>query len=561
MIEKFLRQPDKLRPTIASTMVKQIIPTHGYGRWEGINPSQLDPVLVLREMNGSRLYVCCAWIVVLAVWFPIVSADLSNDVEQPIETTTAKQCGHIDDDDSDDFPEDLFTDEQRRQGAIVLHVFLGFYCFLITAFVCHNYLLPSLDRICVKMNISTDVAGATFLAMASSLPEMFVNVVGTFLTKSDLGVSTVVGSAVFDTFATPAVGALAALHAVPLQWRVLTRDCAMYIISVGTLVIVIWDGIIVWYEATVLLVVLLAYMILLFSGKFLVRSCSGATSTSTVKLSSVAENMPTEGSYQPRSIEISNGNGVLWVKETKDQKDQKDRRDQKAEKSAASDPESLATEQMSDDHEELENIFLWPREKSVPSKFWFLLVWPLKFLLFATIPDPRRERFSSWYPLTFFMCVVWIAISSYLVSWMVTLIGSTVGIPDSVMGFTFLAAGGNMPEMSSIVILARQGDGNMAMSNTLGANILDILLCLGLPWLIKCLMTGKDVEVKSDAMSYSILSIIGCIIVLYAVIAVFRFELNKKVGVICILLYTIFIVFSILAEMNVFTVANSSYCV
>lgn len=78
--------------------------------------------------------------------------------------------------------------------------------------VCHSYLLPALDCICVDMNISTDVAGATFLAMASSFPELFVNVIGTFLTETDLGVGTVVGSAVFDTFATPACGALTALH-------------------------------------------------------------------------------------------------------------------------------------------------------------------------------------------------------------------------------------------------------------------------------------------------------------------------------------------------------------
>lgn len=54
------------------------------------------------------------------------------------------------------------------------------------------------------------------------------------------------------------------------------------------------------------------------------------------------------------------------------------------------------------------------------------------------------------------MCVIWIAISSYLVSWMVTVLGDAIGIPDSVMGITFLAAGGNMPELVSIVILSRQ---------------------------------------------------------------------------------------------------------
>lgn len=52
---------------------------------------------------------------------------------------------------------------------------------------------------------------------------------------------------------------------------------------------------------------------------------------------------------------------------------------------------------------------------------------------------------------------MWIAISSYLVSWMMAVVGDTLGISDSIMGITFLSAGGNMPELVSIVILSRQG--------------------------------------------------------------------------------------------------------
>jgi len=110
-----------------------------------------------------------------------------------------------------EFPE-VFTYTQRRQGVVVLHLFFGFYCFILTAFVCNDYLLPALDIICTQLNISSDVAGATFLATASCFPELFVNVVGTFLTESDLGVGTVMGGAVFNTFATPACGALSAMH-------------------------------------------------------------------------------------------------------------------------------------------------------------------------------------------------------------------------------------------------------------------------------------------------------------------------------------------------------------
>lgn len=58
------------------------------------------------------------------------------------------------------------------------------------------------------------------------------------------------------------------------------------------------------------------------------------------------------------------------------------------------------------------------------------------------------------------MCVAWIAGSSYLVSWMITVMGDTIAIPDSVMGLTFLAAGMSVPEATSSVIVTNQGKPN-----------------------------------------------------------------------------------------------------
>lgn len=42
------------------------------------------------------------------------------------------------------------------------------------------------------------------MAAAASSPELFINCVGTFVTKSDLGVGAIVGSAVFNVLAVPA---------------------------------------------------------------------------------------------------------------------------------------------------------------------------------------------------------------------------------------------------------------------------------------------------------------------------------------------------------------------
>lgn len=142
-------------------------------------------------------------------WIYLLSADQNQEKKENCSERSIKEFLEV------------FTYGQRRQGAVVLHVFFGFYCFILTAFVCNDYLLPALDIICTQLNISTDVAGATFLATASCFPELFVNVVGTFLTESDLGVGTVMGGAVFNTFATPACGALSAMHVSNLRAQVL----------------------------------------------------------------------------------------------------------------------------------------------------------------------------------------------------------------------------------------------------------------------------------------------------------------------------------------------------
>lgn len=61
------------------------------------------------------------------------------------------------------FPPDLFTEKQRRNGAVVLHIFGLAYMFVALAVVCDEFFIPALDVITEKLEISEDVAGATFM--------------------------------------------------------------------------------------------------------------------------------------------------------------------------------------------------------------------------------------------------------------------------------------------------------------------------------------------------------------------------------------------------------------
>ena len=80
---------------------------------------------------------------------------------------------------------------------------------------------------------------------------------------------------------------------------------------------------------------------------------------------------------------------------------------------------------------------------------------------------------------------------------MITVIGFTLGIPDTVMGLTFIAAGVSVPDCLSGVAVVKEGHADMAVSNAIGSNVFDFLMCLGIPWLIQTLFInpGEDVVI------------------------------------------------------------------
>lgn len=50
------------------------------------------------------------------------------------------------------------------------------------------------------------------MSIATSTPELFTNMIGTFITESDLGIGTIVGSSMFNALGVAALGGLAAPH-------------------------------------------------------------------------------------------------------------------------------------------------------------------------------------------------------------------------------------------------------------------------------------------------------------------------------------------------------------
>lgn len=48
----------------------------------------------------------------------------------------------------EDFPNDIFSDKQRQDGAVILHVIASLYLFVALAIVCDKYFVPAVEKIC-----------------------------------------------------------------------------------------------------------------------------------------------------------------------------------------------------------------------------------------------------------------------------------------------------------------------------------------------------------------------------------------------------------------------------
>jgi len=158
------------------------------------------------------------------------------------------------------FPPDLFTPEQRKQGAILVHVLGLVYMFVALAIVCDEFFIPSLDVITERLQISEDVAGATFMAAGGSAPELFTSLIGVFISEDDVGIGTIVGSAVFNILFVISMCAIFSKSVLELTWWPLFRDVSFYSVILITLILFFKDSKIFWYEALILLLWYAAYV-------------------------------------------------------------------------------------------------------------------------------------------------------------------------------------------------------------------------------------------------------------------------------------------------------------
>ena len=383
----------------------------------------------------------------------------------------------------------------------------------------------------------------------------------------------------FNTLGVAACASLFIKKPIQIDWWPITRDATLLCVHLSLLITFAWDGAIMWFEAVILVCVLVFYWVLMFQNKRLVKGVKYVVEErllwcQRIKNYDIANQRPkTEAEINGiEEVETKPGgvdNPVFMVsKASIDYSETLGKRRQSTDlaeiygeilKQNPRRSRRLSTDlaEIYAEPEE-EEFTLWeiPQNVTLFEKCWYFFTWPVRFLLHYTIPDPMKHK--KLYPISFIMCIVWIAGMSWIVFWMVVILGDTFRIPDPIMGMTFLAFGGCMPEAISAVIVARKGSGQMGVSNALGANCLAVVFSLGFPWFIRTMvdgiMEGWDnayIRIYSYGVEFTLIAIIFAVCLLYAVVAAAGYKLRKTVGAILFVLYLGFAAFAILVELDV----------
>ncbi|XP_067138161.1 sodium/potassium/calcium exchanger 4-like [Centruroides vittatus] len=518
-----------------------------------------------------------------------------------------------------EFPPDLFNNYQRSHGAIVVHILVVFYMFYAVAVVCDDYFIASLEECCARLDMSEDVAGATFMAAGSSAPELFTAILGVLVAKGDVGTGTIVGSAVFNVLFVIGLCGIFSGREVTLSWWPITRDSVFYSFTVVVLIIIIYDSTVTWYESVIMLIIYAFYILLMkFNTQvhFWISRRLGIEDELTASLGILSQTHDNKcySSYVPFNNEIDEcaqttitshptmaaddvrlvkkrltffeagqmmlmtryfppltrfraaARRIILQNQAARNAPQKMQPQLSMDGGGGGDVPRWRSKSIISASVVLSTEDEWKRIPSPSEGLAVILKWiikaPVLAVLYYTIPDCRKSRWKNWFMVSFLMSIVWTAVFSYVMVWMVTLLGYTLGIPDSIMGITFLAAGTSVPDAFASLLVARQGQGDMAVSNSIGSNVFDILVGLAVPWFIYTAMInpGDVATINSSGMVYSVILLFLTIIVTVGGVYFSQWQLTKRLGILLLSVYVVFLIISSMIEFNYFGYVNPPMC-
>lgn len=385
--------------------------------------------------------------------------------------------------------------------SITFDLLLLLYTIFGMGYLINNYLITSIDGIAKKLEIRNEFLFGVILAVSNSIPEMTTNILSCFAKEKGMinyGFGTIVGSGVFgSTFFHSDFTICFGIACIfsenyhsevkKFQIKPLLRDIYIYLFSLLYLVWICRD-----YKVTLLESLLLVS----FYPIYLAYSFYSREEETKMR------------SFHPFDDEFR-------LEENEDEEISLTGR-------------AIIPELPEKEKENFIMILVKGLVKAInfPWEFFYsLTIYPLKFPVIS---------FTTIMVYTF-------AITQFTVNFVESIV-SKLKISHAFIGLTLTSWGGNVSDIMNATVAAKHDRMELATSAIIGSQIINIHLCLGLPWLVKNLTEG-EVVFKEQSLFYSIFIVFFITSLSVLTMKMNEYKLNRKLGVQLLAIYLVYFIY------------------
>lgn len=119
-----------------------------------------------------------------------------------------------------------------------------------------------------------------------------------------------------------------------------------------------------------------------------------------------------------------------------------------------------------------------------------------------------------------------------------TFFAKEFGMSELLIGLTIVAVGTSLPELVTSIVAAKKGESEIALGNVIGSNVFNILFILGMSGIVHPLSCDPGALIDT-------IILIGICLVM-ALVCITGRKATRPEGVVCVLLYVIYVLYAIL---------------
>lgn len=163
-----------------------------------------------------------------------------------------------------------------------------------------------------------------------------------------------------------------------------------------------------------------------------------------------------------------------------------------------------------------------------------------KDIVQENVEKKNDEKILSVKRMVFYIIIgiVLVGFGGECVSVTAEFLAGQLGMSEKLIGLTVVAFVASMPELVTSVIAIKKGENALALGNIIGSNIINICLILALVGLIQPIVVSNAVLID--------LIILAVSSVLFSIFCITRSKLARQEGVVMVVIYVLYIVFSII---------------